>query len=137
MRERKYRAYHDKWGWASPDDIWISGEGMVYVDYRGENGDKIACYTEKTKELHVMDYIGREDKNSKEIYEEDIIQFGEQSDLRATVEFEGAAFMIHWHQPNAVTKNQGDYMYETWFVNPHVPIKIIGNKYDNPELLKK
>ena len=122
MRTRKYRAYHDKWGWALPDDIDIWGDGSVNVTYRNEDGSKICNCTEKTKELHVMDYTGLSDKDEKEIYEGDIIKSN----------FDDRSGEIKWH-------GNGFWIVENNLRS--LPIKecreIIGNIYKNPELLEK
>ena len=80
MREIKYKAWHDKWGWADPRDIYVHGDGTYDVDYRGENGDKIECYTEKNKELHLIEYTGLHDKNNKETYKKDMLQIWMEGD---------------------------------------------------------
>lgn len=129
MRERKYRAYHDEWGWALSEDISIYGDGTIYVDYRDENGNKISCYTEKTKELHVMDYIGLKDKNGKEIYEEDIVKwYGHEvrngKQIRPMRKFIVTSdIVVLFKVKNLIESNR--------------TVEIIGNKYNNPELLEK
>jgi len=127
MRERKYQAYHDKWGWALPDDISIWGDGSIFVDYRGENGDKIEGYTEKTKELHLMDYTGLKDKNGKEIYEGDIVRD----------RFNDIIVIKYDEKKLTFTRENWSGDNEIWKYCRTVSYEIIGNKYDNPELLEK
>ena len=128
MRTRKYRAYHDKWGWAEPDDIDIWGDGSVYVTYRHEDGDKICNYTEKTKELHVMDYSGLNDQNYKEIYENHIVKctYADGSHEIGVVRFIDGCFDILFGKGR-------DYL--KCFTINHAE-EIIGNEFENPELLE-
>ena len=69
--------------------------------------------------LPVMQYTGLKDKNKKEIYEGDILK---DADFTFSVEFIGGCFC-------KVLDGEGYVIIDT-------DIEIIGNIYENPELLK-
>lgn len=72
-------------------------------------------------------YTGLTDKNGKKIWENDIVR-NEEGDIGVVQWFEEhAAFMI-WNK----TKNCVCYLAE----NDFLKIEIVGNEFDNPELLE-
>lgn len=87
----------------------------------GTTNEKL-IYQEK---FPLMQYTGLHDKNGKEIYEGDVVQYDflpEGGDQRAEVVYEGRSFCL---------KNGG---------NSYLPyperMEVIGNIYENPELLQ-
>ena len=84
-------------------------------------------------EAEIMRYTGLKDKNGKEIYEGDIVSFYNDEEYRfkstnALVIYDSAAFMLE-HK-----KLGKEYLGEIDIEN--MCIKIIGNIYENPELLE-
>lgn len=98
---------------------WDGGK-MLTPDYIADDG--VACYWSDCRVGHrkahiVMQFTGLLDKNGKEIYEGDIIQWdtSDYSDLRCAVSFCPPSFTL----PGDDGGN----------------LEIIGNIYENPELL--
>lgn len=114
MREIKFRAW-DK------DGIF----GMIYVSL-GDFLDKPQEFEGGLQEFEIMQYTGLKDKNGKEIYEGDIIQ---------------------WPDPEVCGIDRGPVVYgDGWFYadgwcgkgSPaYKECEVIGNIYENPELLEK
>lgn len=82
---------------------------------------------------NLMRYTGLKDKNGKDIYEGDIVSFYNDEEYKfkstnALVIYDSAAFMLE-HK-----KLGKEYLGEMDIEN--MCIKIIGNIYENPELLE-
>lgn len=124
MREIKFRVWT---GLGMEYNVMAGWLGAFYV--QGIDPKDSACMspynTIYSKSVHVMQFTNLLDKNGKGIYEADIIKaIGEESGEEIIVEVkwqdDGAAFYTH--------KIHG------W---PAVMIgEVIGNKFENPELLK-
>lgn len=130
MREYKFRAWDSWWDKmyyfdfaknieATPDDelkgLWIlHKEGSVYAIQ-----DKIK----------IMQYTGSKDKNGKEIYEVDIVLY----DRNIHKDIDAAKFKVVWAKDRYVLQEIKHKYYiddVTWEL-----IEVIGNIYENPELL--
>lgn len=72
--------------------------------------------------LKLMQYTGLKDKNDKEIYEGDIIVY---PDGINTIGYEDGSFVRYFKESGHTPINQKDML----------EIEIIGNIYENPELL--
>ena len=146
QRKVKFRIFHKK---AKKmiylDDMQICGEyahltfgssGFVYgVDAYGEEKDIAAIngldhyindgeinsfvYNTNIEEFEVMQYSGLKDKYSKEIYEGDIIKHTGFDDEEYIQECPSLNFFHFWEE-----------------TEDNITVEVIGNIYENPELLR-
>ncbi len=84
-------------------------------------------------------YTGLKDKNGKEIYEGDIVNYGDNypSEVRYTTEGEGGIETCGFYLYEAGRGAKWEKYYprkHTLFFQTN-PIEVLGNVYENPELL--
>lgn len=120
MREIKFRA------WSEGGQCW------VYFSFEE--------LTAGTAKMFVLSrwgqFTGRKDKNAKEIYEGDIVKVVHEKTGKALKEtIQGA---VIWSQASC-TYRFGDWKTGTgsWTLASYSAYEVIGNTYENPDLLKK
>ena len=107
--------------------VW-DGEKMLdnnhftILNHLEEDGGTVQAATVEDKDCTLLQYTGLKDKNGEEIFESDIVEFSDWRDdepikVNAIIEYKGGAFYPICTAP--------DELFE-----------IIGNIYENPELLK-
>ena len=79
----------------------------------------------------LMQYTGLKDKNHKEIYEGDILTDGK---FKWVVEFIDGAF---WAKRGRTVENIKVIQRKRWIAMQEDCIEVIGNIYENPELLEQ
>ena len=125
-REIKFRGKRLK------NDIWVYG--LLTNDMKGHyriNFDpkSFSCVV---KENTIGQFTGLRDKNGNEIYQHDIIQLqGKENKYNCLVDWNInlGAWCISIENKCLVVKPLGEWLLEDRFV-------VIGNIYDNPELLE-
>ena len=113
MREVKFRA------WSEYSNKLVVWEHMKADDTLGGvlNGDD--------KKIHVMQYTGLKDINHRDVYEKDIVE--DIAGRRYIVEYNlFYAYMLF------AVEDRTSYMA----MYPTIKLKIIGNFYENPDLLE-
>jgi uncharacterized phage protein (TIGR01671 family) len=83
-------------------------------------------------------YTGLKDKNGREIYEDDILQMGEDRNApegRVKIEFVEGAFGFYW-QFDKERKHFCELNKYPIDIFQESGMEVIGNIYENPELLK-
>ena len=135
LYDKKYKIMSDEVGY---EDIYLTHDKKVheigeYFDYGG--GGKTV--EDVTKQYEVMMSTGLEDCNGVEIYEGDICKYSNKAKNGTIIEriflvvFDSASFIC-------VEKNSfaaSSVGYYTTLAKGN-GLEVIGNKYDNPELLE-
>lgn len=133
MREIKFRAWEKSLKQIIPVDNIDFEKRMVNTESVWRMFD----------EIELMQYTGLKDKNDKEIYEGDIVEI---HDGTITAFRTSGKHIIEWWNGQFVfqanSHEEDDYINFGWWVrsNNHSvslkQIEVIGNIYENPELLK-
>ena len=117
----------------SSDKLYMSLAGKLF---NGLNGEDF------TKDFILMQYTGLKDKKGKEIYEGDIV--------RATKTYQGTKPSypiigeVHWYKWDGwriwwmpAPDEELEYSLDLGTALSYMEPEVIGNIYENPELLKK
>lgn len=135
MREIKFRAWDKKdkvmrevYGIQFPK---ISNHGnrqntiieMHCSDYEGQKAIILSDFTDSVDRVELMQFTGLIDKNKKEIYEGDIIQK------------ENKNYIVTWDDGSFGIFRNGDWA--DYLLGHCGSSEVIGNIYENPELLNK
>ena len=140
----KYRAWHKKSKWMCVCDelsknmaVYMRSDGVlveVYVDGAGSDSDGCGVFTDDVAdEWDVMFSTGLQDKNGVEIFEGDVIKDGIAGEERK--------FLIYWNDAEAcfwaklISTEIDCYKLGSNFSPRLYCVEIIGNKFENPELL--
>lgn len=105
------------------------------------NGTKIPTTLARKAEV-VMQFIGLLDKNGKEIYEGDIVEVRMAEDYGGEFDEDGKLRLL-CRQEVKISKESGGYYSEEdtgeycpALGSDEIEVEIIGNFYENPELIK-
>ncbi len=85
------------------------------------------------KDIEIMQYTGLLDKNGKEIYEGDIVKFIVEIDYDKQI-YEMVNWLVRWSVEDAYFEVV--YQDETGMLDAACNMEIVGNIYENPELVK-
>ncbi len=124
-RELKFRAWHKEYKKMIYQEHGICnffGDTSPVSDY----GDD-----EISEECEIMQFTGLKDKEGNEIYEGDIIEFADH--LHKAVVVYDKKFAAYLFESNNLEKKNNPDTAMHW----HDDLKIIGNIYENPELIDK
>jgi uncharacterized phage protein (TIGR01671 family) len=128
MRELKFKLWNkDHQKWYNPDYLDVTDDGVIFCN-DGYDGTQI----------EICQYTGLKDKNGKEIYEGDIIQFtfylGISSNRKIIKNYE-----VYWADGNAgfalLFLQDKEETCDFQLIQNSEASVIIGNKFENPELL--
>ena len=131
MREIKFRC------WDKENKEMLEVQELDYADsYDGQPMVRTTMYNDyfDTEDMILMQYTGLKDKNGKEIYEGDIVhipddyeEYGFASGENYSIDFKDGRFRLKpKYKPNATG-------YDLEFTEE---LEVIGNIYENPELLE-
>lgn len=121
--------------------ININGEVLIGDDYCGAC-DQNKYSTEEMPTFELMQFTGLHDKNGKEIYEGDIVRVFEVHENK-NVEFISPVYFVDYMFCVSSSKEQ-EYdtplvcidMTRNW-VNSLVEVEVIGNIYENSDLINE
>ena len=141
-REIKFRAWDKeerKWklGYKELGGFHLLGE----LNLLGEVNAELASPLSKLQDIEIMQYTGLKDINGKGIYEEDIIGFGKRKFIVKYVTEMGQLFANEITTPKDLGDTYGMVKSEEWGgtaeIRTEEDCEVIGNIYENPELLEK
>jgi len=126
--------------WIKTEKRMIETDDLLAIDYENEvvmtqqvyfeNGlpDDRDIYCYKTDEIELMQTTGLKDKNGKEIFEGDIVKMSKD------VYSEPTYYEVVRHYGGAYRLESKQHGCELWL--RHTNCEVVGNIYENPELLE-
>lgn len=107
-------------------EVGLTPEGIPYsIPDHAEASDQFDYYPS----CHKMQFTGLRDKNNVDIYEGDIVQ----GSLRLHGDVGPIMRKVYMHK--------GCYMFGVWnaheYLNKHQHIEVVGNIYEDPDLLEE
>ena len=141
MRELKFRAYHKKrkrmyevLHLHMESELWATCKGYDVIE------QKDIHIRVQPEDIVVMQYIGLNDKNDKDIYEGDIVavrEFYETPEMTNTTYINWEVVFKHgcFYLENNTNKSETDSstLHHEYFANDG-DFEVVGNIYENPEL---
>jgi len=123
----KFRAYHHELGrMMSISDMWFNVDSLGEI---GLNDSVMNDYiTVSPDEIELMQSTGLYDKNGKEIFEGDIVKMAKD------VYSDPTYYEVIRHRGGAYRLESNQHGCELWL--RHTNCEVIGNIYENPELLE-
>ena len=108
-----------------PDEVMVGGGDIWIIDEDSVAGDWIV-----NNDLHIMQSTGLKDKNGKEIFEGDILDY---KGRKALVRWHGSYASFIYRFVDELQKRNTEWkpLYLAY-----MKCEIIGNVYENPELLE-
>lgn len=137
FRFRAWNASGDRYG-NLPKKV-----GMIYFDlndYAYDQDSEQGLNLIDIEMMPIMQFTGLQDKNGKEIWEGDVVRLGGHETLTALIEWKDCGFVQKWLHENLRTSFGMPAHYEKTepiFMNSHISLEVLGNIYENPELLEK
>jgi len=132
MREIIFRIWNTKTNnmLYDSDFIYINSTGeIIYVDWDSNRKKFIML-----NNLKLMQFTGLKDKNDKEIYEGDIIDYDIEYWI---IKFnEGAFHLYRIEEDDKLCADDTPKSIGIWAMH-NSDLEVIGNIYENPELLEK
>lgn len=133
MREIKFRAWVKELEKLSAvNEVYFDG-GAYVCDYE---------YALNSEDIELMQFTGLKDKNGVEIYEGDIIGFGDDSET-CKIGMYGELGVVFYCKDKAkfmvkllCSKREVQLDDHNLFTDGHTCRKVLGNEHENPELLE-
>ena len=128
----KYRAWDSAKKEMFKDTFAITESGQVVVVEQ----ESVASFPDYVfvEHLVIMQSTGLVDKNGKEIFEGDVVQFEDCSEASDFLYINTG--IIEWCQGGFHVTNRDSVLMEDLLDGDSLDVTIIGNIYENPELLE-
>lgn len=127
MREPKFRAWDIEAKCYVKEPILVDNFGQVYVVCEEASNIKGTCLITHKPNVVLEQYTDLEDKNSKEIYEGDIVDYNNDGECIGVVKYDAPEFYLDADATN----------WARMFLKGAPHQKVIGNIHENPELLEE
>ena len=136
LRPIRFRGYNKKRG------IWLYGN---YILNRGahfiapqEFADGKTWEDYEVEEESIGQFTGLTDKNGKEIYEGDIVQWGDsEHKIKQVVEFRNGAFGYVYDTIGSFVPYAANTNFDFAALGTDKRFEIVNNIHDNPDLIEK
>lgn len=148
MRQIKFRGKRaDNGEWVYGDLLQIAGSCLIYLGGQTETGSDIPAWSNVAVALMNSDiavvepssvgqFTGLYDNNEKEIYEGDIFTVNGKYPKLIEYRQDHAGFcMAYFVDLDKEYIYPWQKIYPDWWENCYLKKEVIGNRYDNPELL--